>query len=136
MFRIGLGISLSRYNNIVGVGGTPALPAMTLYNEAGTTSITTVPALRVRINGGAWQTLAAAGLSISQPSNGVLQVTGLAGTESSIEWAFEHEQPGEPYNVQGTVSAIYVRSGTAPANTSLPGIPLAATRFENPVVTA
>jgi len=118
---------------------TPTAPLfpLTLYNEAGTTVITAVPALRVSINNAAFQTLTAAGLTVSQISNGVLRVAGFVGNETSIRWAYEHEWPGEPFNLAGTVSGLYARATTGgfPANVDLPGLPLAATIFETPVVT-
>lgn len=125
-----------------GVGGggpvVPTLFSFHLLNESNSQTITAVSALRVRINGGSWQTLSAASLTVSQPVAGQLQVAGFAGTESSIEWTYEQEQPGEPFNVEGTVSGIYVEAATniGPANTNLPGMTLAAIPYDSPIVTA
>ena len=123
----------------------------TLVNEQGSATITSVPGLRVRINGGAWQTLAAAGLTVSY-TGGNLDVAGFTGAETSIEWHFEQQQTGEPYsavdtvgtaNTTGTsISSLYTRHTTGPrpnlgmvtANL-LPGLPIVSTRQNSPVVT-
>jgi len=132
--QIGMGLGIGRGRR---AGGAAPLFPLTLYNEAGTTVITAVPALRVSINNAAFQTLTAASLTVSQISNGVLRVAGFVGNETSIRWAYEHEWPGEPFNLAGTVSGLYARATTGgfPANVDLPGLPLAATIFETPVVT-
>lgn len=122
----------------------------TLVNEAGSATITSVPGLRVRINGGAWQTLAAAGLTVSY-TGGNLDVAGFTGSETSIEFHFEQQQTGEPYsavdtvgtaNTTGTsISSLYTRHTTGPrpnlgmvtANL-LPGLPVVSTRQNVPVV--
>ena len=124
----------------------------TLDNEAGSATITALSALRVRINGGAWQTLSAAGLTIAY-SGGNLDVSGFTGSETSIEFHFEQEQTGEPYSAQDTVgtanttgtsiSSLYARHATGPrpnlgmvtANL-LPGLPIVSTRQNVPVVAA
>ena len=104
---------------------------VTFYNEAGSSVITAMPALRVRINNGAWQTLSAAGLTVSQPSPGKIEVSGFTGTETSVEYHYEHEWPGEPYNLENSVSGIYARTGNAFVN--IAGMPLTPTRYEYPI---
>ena len=71
--------------------------AFTLVNEQGSATITEadMAGLRIRINGGAWQTLTAAGLTLAYTA-GDLVVSGLTGSETSVELHFEQQQPGEP----------------------------------------
>lgn len=122
----------------------PVIFPHVLVNEAGSTTITSMSALRVSINLGAWQTLAAAGLTISVVS-GDLVVAGFSGLETSIRFHFEQQQTGEPYSAQDTVgtanttgtsiSSIYVQhaTGPKPALTLLPGIPIVDTLASTPV---
>lgn len=126
--------------------------AFTFVDEQGSSTITAWPALRVRINGGAQQTLAAAGLTIAYTA-GDLIVYGYTGLETSVEYHVEQQQQGEPYsavdtvgtaNTTGTsISSIHARrvSGPIPALGAvtpnlLPGIPIVATRQNIPVVAA
>lgn len=148
--QLSIGLSLSGQSGVAGPSA-PSLFPFTLYNEAGSAVITAMPALRVRINGGAWQTLAAAGLTIANTPSATdkLRVSGLTGAETSVEFHFEQQQTGEPYsavdtvgtaNTTGTsISSIYARhstSGKAPVVPLLPGIPIAPTRAAIPVVAA
>lgn len=104
-----------------------------LLNEAGIGTITSVPGLRVRIDGGSWQTLPAAGLSISRTASDTLTVTGLAGTETTVEFVYEDEIGFEPYRNAGNaldntvVDALYAtHPGEVPQTASLPGLPVIA----------
>jgi len=110
--------------------------AFTLYNESNSPTITDFPAMRVSIDNGAWQTLAAASLTISQSANGVLTVAGFGGGVTSARFHVEREQPGEPFNANNSVDAIYARptAGPAPQNTDIPGWPLSDTAHATPVV--
>ncbi len=128
-----------------GGGGPPSLYSFELVNEAGSTTITAWPGLRVRINGGSWQTLSAAGLTISQTSSGVLAVDGFNAGQTTVEFHLEQQQPGEPYSAADTVvtadttgtsiSSIYARKigGPYPAVAGSPGIPIIATTAGSPV---
>ena len=126
------------------------LYAYDVVNEAGSAVITAWPALRVRINSGAWQTLSAAGLTISRTAAGVLSVDGFNAGQTLVEWHLEQEQTGEPYsavdtvataNTTGTsISAIYAfNAGVSkpkPVCPLLPGLPILPTRANFPEVTA
>lgn len=104
-----------------------------LYSEAGVAP-TDIPALRVRINGGSWQTLAAAGLTYVgfNTTTREIELSGL-GAHTSVDVAYEQEQPGEPYSASNSVSGIYVRGAITPANTTLPGVSLAPTFANSPI---
>lgn len=107
-----------------------------LYSEAGVAP-TDIPGLRVRINGGSWQTPAAAGLTYVgfNTTTRKMEFSGMPGGVTSCEVAYEQEQPGEPYSASNSVSGIYVRGAITPANTTLPGVSLAPT-FSNSPITA
>jgi len=126
--------------------------AFTLVNEQGSATITEadMAGLRISINGGAWQTLTAAGLTLAYTA-GDLVVSGLTGSETSVELHFEQQQPGEPYsavdtvgtaNTTGTsIKSVYLRHATGPrpalgavTDNLLPGLPLVSTRQSVPVV--
>lgn len=122
-----------------GGGGGSSIPALFSYelrNEAGSATITDFPALRVSINNGAWQTLTAASLTITQDVPGEFLVAGasLSGA-SSVRFQIERDMPGEPFNANNSVSAIYARAvtGANPVNPTLTGLPLADTSFGVPV---
>ena len=120
-------------------GIQPSLFSFELLDETGLSTFTDIPALRVRIQGGAWQTLAAAGLTLSRTAANEVTVTGFASSADALsaEWHYEQQQPGEPYSAANSISAIYARrvGGPQPANTTMPGIPLSATPYNTPVVT-
>lgn len=125
----------------------------TLVDEQGSAAIAAIPALRVRINGGAWQTLAAAGLTVSIVS-GKPRIAGFTGSETSVEFHFEQQQGTvEPYSAPDTVASanttgtsinsIYARHATGPrpalgsvTPNLLPGLPIVSTRKSIPVVGA
>lgn len=104
-----------------------------LYSEAGAAP-TDIPGLRVRINGGSWQTLAAAGLTYVgfNTTTREIELSGL-GAHTAVEVAYEQEQPGEPYSANGSVAGTYVRGSITPANTALPGVSLAPTFANSPI---
>lgn len=115
----------------------PGLFAFTLFNEAGSSTITAFPTLRVSINNGAFQTLAAAGLTIEQDVAGQLLVSGFTGSETSIRFSVEDggDYPGEIFNAVNSIDAIYAKitTGAAPQNTTLPGLPLSSTIHATPI---
>lgn len=133
--RLGLGLRLH------GRGGGAAAPGLfdhEILNESGTSTIIAVDGLRVRINGGSWQDLPTAGLTVSRTAADELTVSGFAGTETSIEWHYEQEQPDEPYSAPNAIDALYVAhatSGVTPQNPSLPGVALSPTIAGTPVET-
>lgn len=138
---IGLGISAG---NVGASGGAPAPFAFTLVNEQGSTTIVAsdVPELFVSINGGAYQTLTAAGLTLTM-TGGSPVITGFANPAHSRSYTYE---PGttEPYwqadTVVGadttgtTIKTLWARnvSGVRPALGAVtanfcPGLPIAPT---------
>jgi len=81
-------------------GIQPSLFSFELLDETGLSTFTDIPALRVRIQGGAWQTLAAAGLTLYQ--NGCERghsspASRRAPMRCPLTWHYEQQQPGEPY---------------------------------------
>lgn len=116
--------------------------AFELLSADGSTTITSVPNLRVSLNGGAWQTLSDAGLTVSRSSDGAgLEVTGFADATArdTARFTYEQEIPGEPSSARVTLAnnlpAIYFRrvSGPAPWNTSIPGMTVSASRANGPI---
>jgi hypothetical protein len=105
-----------------------------IYNEAGATP-TDIPGLRVSINGGAYQTPAAAGLTLVgfDTVTRKLEFSGMPGGVTSCHVVYEQEQPGEPYSANGSVAGTYVRGSITPANTALPGVSLAPTLANSPI---
>ncbi|MBN8502479.1 MAG: hypothetical protein J0M19_15230 [Sphingomonadales bacterium] len=100
---------------------------------------TDYPALRIRLNGGSWQSPSALGLTVVgfNTTTREIEFDGPAGWltgVTTVDVHFEQEQPGEPYSAAGATSgAIYVRGPAAPANTALPGISLAPTFADSPI---
>lgn len=92
---IGLGISAG---SVGAPGGAPAPFAFTFVNEQGSTTITAsdVPELFVSIDGGAYQSLSAAGLTLTAAGN-TLEVTGFANPLSARAYRFEPGDVQEPY---------------------------------------
>lgn len=120
-------------------GGGGGGAAFELLDEAGLASFTDVPALRVSINSGAWQTIAAAGLTLSRTAADEITVSGFASPADALSarWHYEQEQPGEPYSAANSVSALWARKpgGPAPVNPGQPGIAVCATKALTPVIT-
>lgn len=109
-----------------------------LLNEAGSGTITSVPNLRVSLDGGAtWLSLTTAGLTIARDGTNKLRVSGFANTAARDAALFHYEQkiPGEPNNAANQVFGLFARrAGTSgPVNTSLPGIAISATRAAMPI---
>jgi hypothetical protein len=121
------------------VAAAPGLFDFELVDEVGSAAFTSIPALRVQINGGAWQTIAAAGLTLSRTAADEVTVIGFASNADALsaKWHYQQEQPGEPYSAQDSVDAIYAKrvGGPVPANTAMPGLPISATVENNPVST-
>lgn len=106
-----------------------------ILNESGTSTIVAVDELMVQIDGGSWQTVAAAGLTVSQSPTGDIAVSGFTGSEASVKFHYE-KQDTEPYAAASSIDALYVEdatSGVSPAVTGLPGIPLSPTKLDTPV---
>lgn len=124
-----------------GGGGAPppSLFSFELLNEAGSANITDAPGLRVSINNGAWQTLAAAGLTISRTAANKLTVAGFANDAAALSarWHYEQQQPNEPYDAPGAISGLYARRVNGPyvANANQPGHAISATKSSSPVQT-
>lgn len=120
-----------------GGGAAPSIFAFDVYNEAGNTTLTDWPSLRVSINNGAWQTLAAAGLTVTgfDAATDEIIISGLSGSETSIRVHNKQEQPGEPFGAANSIDDLYIRKtgDSGPANTHIPGMPLGATRAGIPV---
>lgn len=140
--KIGIGIGLGCGQGVGGGGGAPGLFAFELVDLAGSTTITSVPNMRVSLDSGTtWQTLAAAGLTISREPNGKeLRVTGFASNAVRDAALFHYEQrlPQEPNNDRNgltPVAALVARatSGQVPLNTNMPGIQISATVRSSPV---
>ena len=108
--------------------------SFSLYNEAGALAAD-IPGMRVSINGGAYQTLAAAGLTLVayNTTTREIEFSGMPGGVTSCHVVYEQEQPGEPYGANGTVAGTYVRGAITPANTALPGVSLAPTLANSPI---
>lgn len=120
---------------IVDMASEPTLFSFNIYNEANAAP-TAIPGLRVRINGGAWQAPAAAGLSLVgfNTSTREIEFSGLPGGTTSLEVHYEQQQPGEPYSASNSIDGIYIRGAIAPANPSLPGVALAPTLDAAPII--
>lgn len=113
-----------------------------LYNEAGETNFTSVPNLRVSLNGGTtWQTLSAAGLTVSVDDSDGLLVAGFAdaAARNAALFHFEQKIPGETNNSAGNtttgIPGLFFRrvGGPAPVNTALPGMSVSATHATAPI---
>jgi hypothetical protein len=136
--EIGISLGLPRLGSSRGGGGSgPSLFSFEVRDETNSTTLTDWPSLRVSIDGGAWQTLAAAGLTVTgfDAATNEIIISGLSGTETSISVHNKQEQPGEPFSAAGSINDLYIRrTGDAgPANTHLPGLPINATRDGIPV---
>lgn len=100
---------------------------------------TSYPGLRISLNGGAWQSPSALGLTVVgfNTTTREIEFDGPAGWltgVTTLQVHYEQQQPGEPYSAAGAISgAIFVRGAVAPANTSLPGISLAPTFANSPI---
>ncbi|MCW3784528.1 hypothetical protein [Defluviimonas salinarum] len=118
----------------------PSIFDFELVDEAGSAAFTSVSALRVSIQGGPWQTIAAAGLTLARTAADEITVSGFASNADALSarWHYQQQQPGEPYSEANSVAAIWARrvGGPTPANPTMPGVPLAATPHNNPVVTS
>lgn len=101
--KIGLGLGLSAIK-AGGGGGAPATFGFTLVNEQGSAVIVAadMPELFVSINGAAYQTLVAAGLTLTM-TGGKPVITGFANPAHSRRYTYE---PGttEPYWQADTVA--------------------------------
>lgn len=117
-----------------------------LLDEDGSSAFTSVPNLRVSLDGGTtWLPLgtgAAAGLTLAvDPSDpGALLVSGFTGDQAATAlWHYLQEIPGEPAsaptNITDDIPTLYFRrvGGPAPVNASLPGMTVAATALSAPV---
>lgn len=149
--QFGWGTRLRFAARRLSVAALPSLFNFSLVNEQGSAVITAIPAMRVQINGGAWQTLAAAAISVSVVS-GKLRLSGFTGAETSVLFHYEQQQgTNEAYNAVDTVAtanttgtsinAIYAIHATGPkpvlgavTPNLLPGLPLVSTRQNIPVV--
>lgn len=112
-----------------------------LLDSTGSAAFSDLPTMRVSINGGAWQTLSAAGLSLARDPGDPKKVvvSGFASTSDAANSRFhiERQQPGEPNSGANELFALWAKavSGPAPVNAGQPGLPIAATDHYNPVVT-
>jgi hypothetical protein len=124
----------SASSNIVTIGSN-----LELVDETGATTFTTVPNLRVKVGAGAWQTPAAAGLTLARTAAGKITVSGFANLAAgqSAQWHYEQQIPGEPNSASGVRNALMVRNTTGgnPINSGLVGHPVSATDAANPVAT-
>lgn len=133
------GLALAAAGQRRAAASPPAGFSFELLDEAGLSTFTSVPALRVSINSGPWQTIAAAGLTLARTAGDEITVSGFASPADALSarWHYEQEQPGEPYSAQNSVSALYARrvGGPAPVNPGLPGVAVCATPAGQPVLT-
>ncbi len=126
---------------------TPTLCDFELLNEAGSTSITSVPNLRVSIdNGTSFFALSAVpghpGLTIARGADGKsLVISGWAGgiVPAGLRVHYEQAIPGEPnsapQNTATNFPALFARrvGAPAPVNPTPPGMTITATRHNAPV---
>lgn len=144
------GISSARISRGAGIGGAglagiggaspppppPSSLSASYFTDTGT-PLTTIPsALRVRINGGAWQTPAAAGFtgfSVDATTRELVLTGGPSGV-TSLDVHYEQEQPGEPYDIPPVTGTWLLLDGQpAMVNPAAYGIPLAPTHHTAPV---
>lgn len=111
-----------------------------LVDQSGSAGFTDVAALRVSISGGAWQTIAAAGLTLARNPTDPQRITvsGFASNAAALSarWHYEQEWPSEPY-APTQIAALWFRraSGPRPVNPAMPGLAVSQTDFANPVQT-
>jgi hypothetical protein len=108
-----------------------------LYNQAGSTTVTAWPTLRVSVNAGAYVDLATASLTFAGLADDVISLTGLSGTVTSMQVTNKQEQGStlEPFWDANSIDDLYLRHNVegAPQNTTLPGLPICANPFGIPV---
>jgi hypothetical protein len=138
--RIGIGIDINR--RAAGGGDAPALFDFELLNEAGSSTITSVPNLRVSIDSGTtWNALGSVPghtLTIARGADGKsLVISGWTGgiVPAGLMVHFEQRLPEEPNNASTTYNGLFARrvGDTGPALSVLPGMSISATVRSAPV---